>query len=94
MCSGAIAMRMFSFLMAGGGGRRVHINPEQVVCLVDMGDDRTQVVTTGLSGATSMTLIIEGSHDEVSRTLQGNVPAPARLADIMDLPLPGETPLS
>jgi hypothetical protein len=88
-------MRMCSFMMAGGGGRRVHINPEQVVCLVDMGEDRTQVVTTGLSGATSMTLIVEGGHDEVSRVLQGRGDAARpNLADIMDMPLPGETPLS
>jgi hypothetical protein len=81
--------------MAGGGGRRVHINPEQVVCLVDMGEDRTQVVTTGLSGATSMTLIVEGAHDEIARTLQGRSDAArANLAEIMDMPLPGETPLS
>ena len=66
-------MRMYSFHMAGGGGRRVHINPEQVVCLVDMGDDRTQVVTTGLSGSTSMTLVVEGDLDEVALTLQGRV---------------------
>jgi hypothetical protein len=63
-------MRMCSFLMAGGGGRRVHINPEHVVCLVDMGDDRTQVVTTGLSGSTSMSLIVEGPLDEVALALQ------------------------
>jgi hypothetical protein len=64
---------MFSFMMAGGGGRRVHINPEQVVCLVDMGDDRTQVVTTGLSGSTSMTLVVEGALEEVAMVLQGHV---------------------
>jgi hypothetical protein len=88
-------MRMFSFLMAGGGGRRVHINPEQVVCLVDMGDDRTQVVTTGLSGATSMTLIIEGAHDEVARALEGRSTAPRPgMAEIKDLPRPGESSLS
>ena len=69
-------MRMFSFLMAGGGGRRVHINPEQVVCLVDMGEDRTQVVTTGLSGTTSMSLVVEGSLEEVARSLQGQAAPP------------------
>jgi hypothetical protein len=67
-------MRTYSFLMAGGGGRRVHVNPDHVVCLVDMGDDRTQVVTTGLSGAASMTLIVEGALEDVARTLQGRAP--------------------
>jgi hypothetical protein len=75
-------MRMCSFLMAGGGGRRVHINPEHVVCLVDMGDDRTQVVTTGLSGSTSMSLIVEGPLDEVALALQNRSrPAAAALSD-------------
>ena len=64
-------MRMFSFHMAGGGGRRVHVNPEHVVCLVDAGEDRTQIVTTGLSGTTSISLIVEAHPDEVARTLQG-----------------------
>jgi hypothetical protein len=75
-------MRMFSFLMAGGGGRRVHINPEQVVCLVDMGDARTQIVTTGLSGATSMSLIVETSVEEVASVLQDRPsPTQASLTD-------------
>ncbi|HEY4031006.1 MAG TPA: hypothetical protein VGM25_11725 [Caulobacteraceae bacterium] len=79
-------MRMYSFHMAGGGGRRVHINPEQVVCLVDMGDERTQVVTTGLSGTTSMTLVVEGDLDDVAMTLQGRVRAERRsLTDADDL---------
>jgi hypothetical protein len=88
-------MRMFSFLMAGSGGRRVHINPEQVVCLVDMGDERTQIVTTGLSGATSMSLIVETPVDEVSSTLQGRSAASAASAtDLADLPRPGGSSLS
>jgi hypothetical protein len=88
-------MLMFSFLMAGSGGRRVHINPEQVVCLVDMGDERTQIVTTGLSGATSMSLIVETPVEEVSRTLQGRTASPkADAADPADLPRRGGSSLS
>jgi hypothetical protein len=88
-------MRMYSFLMAGGGGRRVQVNPEQVVCLVDMGEERTQVVTTGLSGATSMTLIVEGTLDEVARTLQGRPAASGpRVAQVVDMPRPGGPSLS
>lgn len=88
-------MRMFSFLMAGSGGRRVHINPEQVVCLVDMGDERTQIVTTGLSGATSMSLIVETPVEEVSRALQGRSASPkAGDADQTELPRTGGSSLS
>lgn len=61
---------MFSFLMAGGGGRRVHINPEQVVCLVDMGDEHTQIVATDLSGASSMSLIVDRPAEKVAHALQ------------------------
>jgi len=87
-------MRMYSFQMAGGGGRRVHVNPEQVVCLVDMGDERTQVVTTGLSGAASMTLIVEGPLEDIARTLQGRIAAPhRRAADLTEMSRPG-SPLS
>lgn len=84
---GAVDVRMFSFLMAGSGGRRVHINPEQVVCLVDMGDERTQIVTTGLSGASSMSLIVETPLEEVANTLQGQSEPPRdEAADLIDLP--------
>jgi hypothetical protein len=86
---------MFSFLMAGSGGRRVHINPDQVVCLVDMGDERTQIVTTGLSGASSMSLIVETPLEEVASTLQGpSAPPPDRAADPIDMPRPGGSSLS
>jgi hypothetical protein len=45
--------------LAGAGGRAVHVNPEQVVCLVDLGERRTQLVTTGLQGETSISLTLE-----------------------------------
>ena len=88
-------MHMFSFVLAGGGGRRVHVNPEQVVCLVDMGDERTQIVTTGLSGATSMSLIVETPVDEVSLTLQGqNATAKIDAANLADPSRSGGSSLS
>jgi hypothetical protein len=62
-------MRLIEMPMAGSGGRAVHVNPDQVVCLMDMGDRRTQIVTTGLSGETSMSLVVELPHDEVARRL-------------------------
>ena len=62
-------MRMMVFKVAGGGGRVVHINPTQVVCLLESGAGRTQVVTTGLTGESSMSLIVDGDPAEVSRRL-------------------------
>jgi len=65
-----VSVRLVGFPVAGGGGRRVHINPLQVVCVMDIGDSRTQVVTTGLSGETSMSLILEASQPTVVRALE------------------------
>ncbi len=62
-------MRLVSFPTAGSGGRRVHVNPDQVVCVLDAGEGRTQIVTTGLSGESSMSLIVERSVDNVTREL-------------------------
>jgi hypothetical protein len=59
-------MRLVEFPTAGSGGRKVHINPEQVVCLIDSGEDRTQVVTTGLSGENSMSLVVAMPMDDVA----------------------------
>ena len=63
-------MRLVPFPLAGSGGRLVHVNPEQVVCLMDLGEKRTQIVTTGLSGETSISLIAELEPDAVARKLQ------------------------
>lgn len=65
-------MQMVIFKVAGGGGRVVHINPAQVVCLLESGAGRTQVVTTGLTGESSMSLIVDGGPDEVSRRLSSS----------------------
>jgi hypothetical protein len=59
-------MRLVEFPTAGSGGRKVHINPEQVVCLIDSGEGRTQVVTTGLSGENSMSLVVDMALDDVA----------------------------
>jgi hypothetical protein len=48
----------------------VYLNPEQVVCVLDVGDLRTQVVTTGLSGEASMTLIVEAPLNAVVKALR------------------------
>jgi len=60
-----VGVQLIGFRLAGGGGREVHVNPEQVVCILDVGDSRTQIVTTGLSGEASMSLIVEVPHSAV-----------------------------
>lgn len=64
-------MRMMSFPVAGGGGRQIIVNPDQVVCLMDMGERRTQIVTTGLAGASSVSIVVEVDQAEVHRALEG-----------------------
>ena len=67
-----MSVQLIGFRLAGGGGREVHVNPEQVVCIMDVGERRTQIVTTGLSGETSMSLIVEAAHAAVVRALLGD----------------------
>ena len=64
-----MSLRLIGFPIAGGGGRAVHVNPEQVVCVLDLGEGRAQIVTTGLSGETSMSLIVERRIEAVLRDL-------------------------
>ncbi len=63
-------MQLIVFRIAGGGGRLVHINPDHVVCLLEAGEGRTQIVTTGLTGESSMSLIVEGNPAAVTERLQ------------------------
>lgn len=58
------------------GDRILYLNPEQVVCLIDSGKNRTQVVTTGLSGESSMSLIVALPVEETARVLR-SLPQPA-----------------
>ena len=63
-------MQLIPMTLAGAAGRHVYINPEQVVCIFDLGDRRTQVVTTGLQGESSITLVLDMAPAEaVSRLL-------------------------
>lgn len=66
-----MGIRLVGFPVAGGGGREVYVNPEQVVCVLDIGGDRCQIVTTGLSGQTSMSLVVERPVEAVFRGLSG-----------------------
>ncbi len=51
------------------GDRVLYLNPEQVVCLIEAGKNRTQIVTTGLSGESSMSLIVSLDLKETARRL-------------------------
>ena len=70
-----MSLRLVSFPIAGGGGREVHINPDQVVCVMDVGGDRTQIVTTGLSGESSISLLVEATPRHVARQLAARADA-------------------
>lgn len=59
--------------MAGSAGREVLVNPEQVVCLMDYGHARTQIVTTGLSSESSITLTVSLSVREVGARLGATI---------------------
>ena len=62
-------MRLVVMPLAGGGGREVYVNPDQVVCLIDVGQRRTQLVTTGLQGEASISLLLEMDIGDVARSL-------------------------
>lgn len=66
-------MSYIALPVAGSAGREVWVNPGQVVCLMDEGPRRTQIVTTGLSSAASITLVIALAAHEVVRRLEGGV---------------------
>ena len=54
-----MGVKLVGLPLAGSGGRQVFVNPEQVVCLMDVGASRTQLVTTGLSTESSITLTVD-----------------------------------
>lgn len=62
-------MQFVALPVAGAGGREVLVNPEQVVCLMDAGDNRTQIVTTGLSSDASISVIVALGMREVGLRL-------------------------
>ena len=64
-----MGVQLIGFRMAGGGGREVNVNPEHIVCVLDVGENRTQIVTTGLSNAASMSLVVEAPYAAVVQRL-------------------------
>lgn len=62
-------MSLVSFRLAGSGGEDAYVNPAMVVCLMKAGRDRTQVVTAGLAGETSISIVVAMELDEVAARL-------------------------
>jgi hypothetical protein len=62
-------MPLIALPVAGAGGREVFVNPQHVVCLLDAGPRRTQIVTTGLSAEASISLIVELSAADTALRL-------------------------
>jgi hypothetical protein len=68
-------MSLIALPVAGAGGREVFVNPRHVVCLLDAGPRRTQIVTTALAAEASISLIVELSVTETAHRL-GLAPQP------------------
>jgi hypothetical protein len=61
-------MSLISFRLAGSGGEDAYVNPSMVVCLMHAGQGRTQVVTAGLAGETSISIVVAMQlHDVAAR---------------------------
>ncbi len=57
------------FRLAGSGGEDAYVNPAMVVCLMNAGRERTQVVTAGLTGETSISIIVALDIHQVAARL-------------------------
>ena len=66
-------MQLVALPVAGTGGREVLVNPDQVVCILDVGDNRTQIVTTGLSTESSISIIVALGLREVGHRLGATI---------------------
>ncbi len=62
-------MSLVRFRLSGGGGEHAFVNPSMVVCLMQAGPERTQVVTVGLATEASITLIVAMAIEEVAACL-------------------------
>jgi len=61
-------MSLIPFRLAGSGGEEAYVNPDMVVCLMQAGLQRTQVVTAGLAGETSISIVVAMElHDVAAR---------------------------
>ena len=66
-------MQFVALPVAGAGGREVLVNPEQVVCLLDVGERRTQIITTGLSNEASISVIVSLNLGDVGLRLGATI---------------------
>lgn len=66
-------MQFVALPVAGAAGREVLVNPEQVVCIMDAGPNRTQIVTTGLSTESSISIVVALGLREVGSRLGATV---------------------
>jgi len=61
-------MPLIPFRLAGSGGEEAYVNPAMVVCIMQAGHNRTQVVTAGLAGEHSISLVVAMQmHDVAAR---------------------------
>jgi hypothetical protein len=65
-------MSLISFRLAGSGGEDAYVNPDLVVCLMQAGQNRTQVVTAGLAGETSISIVVAMELHDVAARLNRN----------------------
>jgi hypothetical protein len=70
-------MSLVQFRLAGSGGEDAYVNPAMVVCLMQAGRERTQVVTAGLAGETSISIVVDMDLHDVAAQLNSPEPAPA-----------------
>ena len=66
-------MQFVALPVAGSGGREVLINPDQVVCILDAGEKRTEIVTTGLSTESSISIVVALAVREVGLRLGATI---------------------
>lgn len=62
-------MALIPFRLAGSGGDDAYVNPSMVVCLMQAGPNRTQVVTAGLAGETSISIVVACDMHEAAARL-------------------------
>ena len=66
-------MQFVALPVAGTGGREVLVNPDQVVCILDVGENRTQIVTTGLATESSISIVVALELREVGLRLGATI---------------------
>ncbi len=68
-------MSLIAFRLASTGGEEAYVNPAMVVCLMQAGHGRTQVVTAGLAGEAAISIVVAMELHEAARRLGVAEPA-------------------